>query len=71
MEYRTEQVTSRNQFKDFLRLTDIIYKNDPGYVKPVSSELKRVLNTIKNPYFSKVFLNVFNCYRDNRICARF
>jgi len=70
MEYRTEQVTSRNQFKDFLRLTDIIYKNDPGYVKPVSSELKRVLNTMKNPYFSKAFLNIFNCYRDNKICAR-
>ena len=37
---------------------------------PITSELARVLNTNKNPYFKYATLRLFNCYKGNNIISR-
>ena len=48
--------------RDFLRLPYLIYQNDPHWVAPLSSEVRRVLNPRRNPYFKDASLELFVCY---------
>ena len=55
---------------DFLRLPYQIYKDDPHWVAPLSSEVRRVLDPRRNPYFEEASLELFVCYEGTVPVAR-
>jgi hypothetical protein len=70
MDYDIKVVSNSEQLKEFIRLPYIIYRNDPNWVAPMISELKRVLDPDKNPYFTEATIQLFNCYKTGEICSR-
>ena len=70
MEYTVREVCDRRSMKDFLGLPRRIYCNDPFWVQPLDSEIKRVLNPRRNPYFANALLALFVCYAGQRAVAR-
>lgn len=70
MSYRVIKISTRKELNDFIELPFKIYQDDKLWVAPIRSELKRILNTKKNPYFSKASLELFSCYYDGKITAR-
>ena len=70
MTYSVISVSRARQMKDFLRLPFIIYRNDPNWVPPFSSEVRRVLDERRNSYFANANLRLFVCYKKDAIAAR-
>lgn len=70
MSYRVIKISTGKELNDFIELPFKIYQNDKLWVAPIRSELKRTLNTKKNPYFRKASLELFSCYNDDKITAR-
>jgi hypothetical protein len=56
--------------KDFLSIPTEIYKGDPNWVAPQNSEIRRLLNPDKNPYFENASLQLFVCYLDGKPVCR-
>jgi hypothetical protein len=48
----------------------LIYRDDPNWITPLRSEITRVLDHAKNPYFKGVDLQKFVCYQDGHPVAR-
>lgn len=70
MTYSVTPVSSARQMKDFLRAPFIIYRNDPNWIPPITSEVRRVLDEKLNPYFVHAKLKLFVCYKDNTVVSR-
>ncbi|MFZ2865369.1 MAG: hypothetical protein WA440_11505 [Ignavibacteriaceae bacterium] len=70
MSYRVIKVSTQEELKDFVTLPFEIYKDDKSWIAPIKSELKKILDTRKNPYFRFATLDLFNCYFGNEIIAR-
>ncbi len=70
MDYEIKGVSDTKQLNDFIALPYIIYNDDPHWVPPIKSELKRTLSLEKNPYFSDTTLQLFNCYKTGEICSQ-
>lgn len=70
MTYRVVPVSKNRQMKDFLGLPYSIYRKDPNWVPPFRSEVRRILDERRNPYFAIVKLRLFVCYKDEAIAAR-
>ena len=70
MPYHVTEVTDRKTFRDFINLPYHIYRDDAYWVTPITAEVLRQLNSKKNPYFKDNSLKLFNCYENDRICAR-
>lgn len=70
MRYLTVRVCTRRVMADFLNLPDLIYRNDPAWIPPLSSEVRRTLDPRRNPYFDGVSLEMFVCYGDGKPAAR-
>jgi hypothetical protein len=70
MAYEVKKISSRKSLNEFLRLPFLVYKGDPYWVAPITSEIKRILNPTKNPYFHDASLQLFNCYKKNKVCSR-
>ncbi len=68
--YTVRQGLDRGVMTDFLRLPKAIYGNDPLWVPPITSDVRRTLNTAKNPYFSFATQERFVCYKDGAAVAR-
>jgi hypothetical protein len=56
--------------RDFLRLPFRIYRRDPNWVPPVVSEVRRVLDPDRNPYFAEATLRLLIGYRDGTPVCR-
>jgi hypothetical protein len=70
MLYRVEKARNRSSLRDFIELPFLIYRNDPNWVPPLRSEVRRVLDERKNPYFANASLELFICYWDDFPVAR-
>ncbi len=70
MGYKVVRVSTGKQLKDFIELPFEIYKDDVNWVAPIKSELKRTLDSKKNPYFRNASFDMFNCYDDDKIVSR-
>ena len=70
MTYSVLPVTRSRQMKDFLRLPFAIYREDPNWVAPFHSEVRRVLDETRNPYFKNAKLRLFVCYKEKTAAAR-
>lgn len=65
MQYHTRIVSNRHALHEFLRLPWRIYCNEPTWVPPVASEVRRTLDAKRNPYFADAYLKLFICYDQN------
>lgn len=70
MEYAVRTGRDRRLLKDFLRLPSAIYAENPHWVPPVTREVKRTLDPLRNPYFRSASIDLFVCYRDGIPVAR-
>ena len=68
--YIVKQGLEQSILSDFLRLPHSIYANDPLWVQPITSEVRRTLDVRKNPYFSFAKQERFVCYKDGVPVAR-
>jgi hypothetical protein len=68
--YRVVKVSTRRELKDFINLPFEIYKEDKNWIAPIKSELIRILDVKKNPYFNVASLDLFNCYLGEKIISR-
>ncbi|MDT3696005.1 MAG: hypothetical protein ROY99_06390 [Ignavibacterium sp.] len=70
MSYRVSRVSTREELKDFITLPFKIYKDDKNWVAPIKSELVKVLDPRRNPYFKFATIDLFNCYSGNEVISR-
>lgn len=70
MSNKVIRVSSAKELRDFIDLPFLIYKDSTLWVAPIKSELRRVLDGKKNPYFRSASLDMFNCYSEGKIAAR-
>jgi hypothetical protein len=70
MSFLVKEITVQEGLEDFLSIPSEIYRNDPYYIAPQSSELRRVLNPLKNPYFLSASLKIYVCYSDGTPVCR-
>ena len=55
---------------DFLRVPDVIFRDDPNYVPPLRMEIKQRLTPGKNPFWEHAEGALFTAYRDGRLVGR-
>ena len=70
MLYRTIEVKTHKELREFISLPYKIYSGNSFWIPPVKSEVKRILSLHKNPYFINASLKLFNTYRSGEIVAR-
>jgi hypothetical protein len=70
MGYSVVPVSNGEQLKAFLRLPFDLYRDDPRWVPPVVSEVRRTLDPKRNPYFANAVLRLFLCTREGEPAAR-
>jgi hypothetical protein len=70
MSLRVENVADARTWLDFLGLPHVLYRDDPNWAPPLTAEVRRTLDSTKNPYFEHAQLGVFVCYRDDQPTAR-
>jgi hypothetical protein len=70
MNYRVDTVNGHRGMKDFLDLPYRVYHDDPDWVAPMRTEVSRVLDPSKNPYFRGADLRKFICYGKDKPLAR-
>lgn len=70
MKYCVRGVDDRKTMKDFLRLPFEIYRDDANWIAPLTSEVQRVLDCRRNPYFESANVRLFVCYGSGRPLSR-
>ncbi len=63
-------VTDAGSMEDFLSVAYRVYRDDPQWVAPIASELRRTLDFDRNPYFATAVIRLFIAYRDTMPVAR-
>ena len=58
------------ELRDFLEVVDVIYRDDPRYIRPLDMDLKDRLNPKKNPFFEHADGVVFTAHRDGKCVGR-
>lgn len=70
MSFLVREIIAQDALDDFLSIPEEIYKNDPNWVAPQKSEIRSVLNPVKNPYFLNASLKIYVCYSDGKPVCR-
>ncbi len=65
MTYIVREISGKEEWNDFLSIPTGIYRGDPNWIAPQFSEIKRVLDPVRNPYFANAILKMYVCYMDN------
>lgn len=70
MSFIVREIKEKEGMDDFLSIPSEIYRDDPNWIAPQRSELRRVLNPLKNPYFANIILRIYVCYSDGKPVCR-
>lgn len=70
MSFTVREITGDMGMNDFLSIPPEIYRNDPNWVAPQLSEIKRTLNPSLNPYFVNASLRLYVGYSDGKPVCR-
>ncbi len=54
----------------FLRVPELLYKGDPGFVMPLNMEQRDRLSPKKNPFFQHAEATLFTAYVDGKLAGR-
>jgi len=68
--YKVIEVADRAGMKEFLSLPEKIYDGDPYWVPEIKSEVKRQLDSKRNPYFKSNKLKLLLCYKQGVCISR-
>lgn len=64
------QTPMGGDIKDFLDVVDVVYENDPRYIRPLDLEQKERLSPKKNPFFEHGEGVLFTAYKGGRCVGR-
>jgi hypothetical protein len=64
------QTPMGGDLRDFLDVVDVIYRDDPRYIRPLDMDLKERLNPKKNPFFAHADGVIFTAHRDGKCVGR-
>lgn len=67
---KIEEVLTRAQKRNFLRLPWSIYEEDPNWVPPLLMERKAFIDPKKNPFFQHAEVALFLARKDKKACGR-
>jgi len=67
---RIEKIVYPNKIKDFIDFPHELYKGDPHYVPEIYLGQKDLLNPKKHPFYEHSKLDMFLCYKDDKIVGR-
>ncbi|HVZ34683.1 MAG TPA: hypothetical protein VG963_19780 [Polyangiaceae bacterium] len=56
--------------EDFLRLPELLYRGDPGFVTPLYMEQRERITPAKNPFFQHAEATLFTAYKDGKLVGR-
>ncbi len=70
MSLRIREHRPGKDIEDFLRVPELLYKGDPGFVMPLYMEQRDRLTPSKNPFFQHAEATLFTAYRDGRLVGR-
>jgi len=70
MGYVVHTVSDRRTLRDFIDLPWRVYRDDPNWVPPISSEVRRTLDERRNPFFARARRRLYVCYHDGSAVAR-
>ena len=70
MDYEIKAVDDRRTMREFLGLPFRVYRDNPHWVPPLRAEVRRTLDTSKNPYFADATLDMYVCSCDGLPVAR-
>jgi hypothetical protein len=59
-----------HDLEEFLRVPELLYAGDPGFVTPLHLEQKERLTPSKNPFFEHAEVVLFTAYRDGKLAGR-
>jgi hypothetical protein len=59
-----------HDLEEFLRLPELLYEGDPGFVTPLRLEQKERLTPAKNPFFEHSEVALFTAYQDGKLAGR-
>jgi hypothetical protein len=54
----------------FLRVPELLYQGDPGFVAPLHFEQRERLTPKKNPFFQHAEATLFTAYKDDQLVGR-
>lgn len=63
-------VASRSEERDFLTLPRTVYREDPYWIPQLHAEVRRALDSARNPYYRTAIVERFVAYRDGVPVAR-
>lgn len=58
------------QLDDFMKVADIVYRDDPAYIAPLRMEVRERLTPGKNPFWEHGEGTLFTAYRDGKLVGR-
>ena len=64
------QTPMGGELRDFLDVVEVIYRDDPRYIRPLDMDLKDRLNPKKNPFFEHADGVVFTAHRGGKCVGR-
>jgi GNAT superfamily N-acetyltransferase len=67
---RIEKIVYPHKIKDFIDFPHELYKGDPAYVPEIYLGQKDLLNPKKHPFYEHSKLDMFLCYKDDKIVGR-
>jgi hypothetical protein len=68
--FEIRQTPMGGDLRDFLDVVDVIYRDDPRYIRPLDMDLKERLNPKKNPFFEHADGVIFTAHRDGKCVGR-
>lgn len=70
MSFLVKEISWQDGLDEFLSIPAEIYRNDPNWIAPQHSEIRRLLNPVENPYFLNASLKIYVCYFNGKPLCR-
>lgn len=70
MSIRIREHRPGHDLEEFLRVPELLYEGDPGFVAPLRFEQKERLTPAKNPFFEHAEVALFTAYQDGKLAGR-
>jgi hypothetical protein len=70
MSIRIREHRPGHDLEEFLRVPELLYEGDPGFVAPLRMEQKERLTPSQNPFFEHADVALFTAYKEGKLAGR-
>jgi len=70
MAFEVKRIENKKELDLFVKFPLKLYQSDPYYVSPLFSDVKRTLNSLKNPFFKHAVRELFIARDGNKVLGR-